>query len=159
MENLSVISEQLHSTVLKLCHDHASLGHFGIDCTWTRLLSIYFWPNARSDVTNWIESCLICSSFNPPPQGYNKAPLQPIESSESFKIVCYNLAGPFIPASDTGHTYVLILVDHFSKLLKVIPLKETNAPTCCSFGSCVYAVVSSNVLLFLSCLTQLSRAV
>eukprot|EP00794_Sanderia_malayensis_P005772 gene5772-6477_t len=124
-----VIPEQLRSTVLRICHDHASSGHFGIDRTWTRLSNAYFWPNARHDVHNWVKSCHTCSSFNSPPQGYHKAPLQPIESSERFQLVCYDLAGPFIPASDNGNTYALILVDHFTKWLEVIPLKDTRAPT------------------------------
>ena len=128
-KSFPVIPEQLRSTVLRICHDHASSGHFGIDRTWTRLSSAYFWPNARNDVTNWVRSCLTCSSFNSPPQGYSKAPLQPIDSSERFQIVCYDLAGPFMPASDSGNTYALILVDHFTKWLEVIPLKDTHAPT------------------------------
>ena len=128
-KSFPVIPEQLRSTVLRICHDHASSSHFGIDRTWLRLSNAYFWPNARNDVTNWVKSCLTCSSFNSPPQGYNKAPLQPIESSERFQIVCYDLAGPFMPASDSGNSYALILVDHFTKWLEVIPLKDTHAPT------------------------------
>ena len=128
-KSLPVIPEQLRSTILHTCHDHASSGHFGIDRTWTRLSSTYFWPNARDDVTNWVKSCPNCLSFNPPPHGYSKAPLQPIESSERFQLVCYDLAGPFIPASDNGYTYVLILVDHFTKWLEVIPLKDIRAST------------------------------
>eukprot|EP00794_Sanderia_malayensis_P017141 gene17141-18861_t len=81
------------------------------------------------DVHNWVKSRHTCSSFNSPPQGYNKAPLRPIESSERFQLVCYDRAGTFIPASDNGNTYTLILVDHFTKWLEVIPLKDTCAPT------------------------------
>ena len=128
-KSLPVIPEQLRSTILHTCHDHASSGHFGIDRTWTRLSSTYFWPNARDDITNWVKSCPNYLSFNPPPHGYSKAPLQPIESSERFQLVCYNLAGPFIPASDNGYTYVLILVDHFTKWLEVIQLKDIRAST------------------------------
>jgi len=128
-KSLPVIPEQLRSTILHTCHDHASSGHFGIDRTWTRLSSTYFWPNARDDVTNWVKSCPNCLSFNPPPHRYSKAPLQPIESSERFQLVCYDLAGPFIPASDNGYTYVLILVDHFTKWLEVILLKDIRAST------------------------------
>jgi len=63
-KSLPVIPEQLRSTILHTCHDHASSGHFGIDRTWTRLSSTYFWPNARDDVTNWVKSCPNCLSFN-----------------------------------------------------------------------------------------------
>ena len=80
-------------------------------------------------MTSPIGSKVALPAPNSPPQGYNKAPLQPIESSERFQIVCYDLAGPFMPASDSGNSYALILVDHFTKWLEVIPLKDTHAPT------------------------------
>ena len=85
-KSLPVIPEQLSSTLLRICHDHASSGHFGIDRTWTRLSSAYFWPNACNDVTNWVESCLTCFSFNSPPQGYYKAPLQPLNHLNDSKL-------------------------------------------------------------------------
>ena len=36
-KSFPVIPEQLRSTVLRICHDHASSGNFGIDRTWLRL--------------------------------------------------------------------------------------------------------------------------
>ena len=127
--NCTVVPEELRGSVLRLCHDHPSSGHFAIDRTWTRLRECYFWPDAKQDVTNWVKSCKICASFNPPPQGYHKDQLQPIQSSERFELVCYDLAGPFMPASRDGFKYALILVDHFTKWPEVVPLKEISAPT------------------------------
>ena len=127
--NCTVIPDDLRGTVLKLCHDHPSSGHFAVDRTWSRLCEHYFWPNAKQDVINWVKSCKICASFNPPPQGYHKDQLQPIQSTERFELVCYDLAGPFLPASQDGFKYALILVDHFTKWPEVVPLKEISAPT------------------------------
>ena len=127
--NCTVVPEDLRGSVLQLCHDHPSSGHFGIDRTWARLREHYFWPNAKQDVTNWVKRCKICASFNPPPQGYHKDQLQLIQSSERFELVCYDLAGPFMPKSRDGFKYALILVDHFTKWPEVVPLKEISAPT------------------------------
>ena len=127
--NCAVVPIALRGRVLRLCHDHPSAGHFAIDRTWARLRAHYFWPNAKEDVLNWVKSCTTCASFNPPPQGYHKDKLQPIQSSERFELVCYDLAGPFMPNSRNGNRYALILVDHFTKWPEVVPLKEISAPT------------------------------
>ena len=128
-KKLVVVPSQLHSTVLRLSHDHPYSRHFSIDCTWSRLSAHYFWPNAKQDVTNWVQSCLACDAHNPPPKGYHTDPLQPIYSSERFELVCYDLAGPFMPSSSRGNTYALILVDHFTKWPEVVPLPDSKAST------------------------------
>ena len=119
----------LRGHVLQLCHDHPSAGHFAIDCTWAHLCVHYFWPNAKEDVSNWATSCTAFTSFNPPPQGYHKGHLQPIQSSDRFELVCYDLAGPFMPISRNGFWYSLVLVDHFTKWPEVVLLKEISAHT------------------------------
>ena len=96
---------------------------------WDRLSANYFWPDAKTDLINWIKSCNVCNQFNPPPKGYAKQPLQPIVTQDRFKIVCYDLAGPLFPATPRGNTQVLIIVDHFSKWPEFIPLSDTSALT------------------------------
>ena len=84
-----------------------------------------------------------CNQFQTPPGGYVKEPLQPIYTSNRFEIVCFDLAGPFIPKTSRGNQYALILVDHFSKWPEVVALSNTDAPTvaraiydqwCCRYG-------------------------
>ena len=128
-KKLTVVPSQLRSTILRLSHDHPSSGHFGIDRTWSRLSAHYFWPNAKQDVSNWVQRCLACNVHNPPPKGYHTDCLQPIYSSERFELVCYDLAGPFMPSSSHGNIYVLILVDHFTKWPEVLPLPDSKATT------------------------------
>ena len=94
-----------------------------------RLSKNYFWPNARDDVNNWIKSCQKCNEFNAPAQGYAKRPLVPIETSERFELVCYDLAGPFMPKTDRGNIYALIIIDHFSKWPEIIALPDIRATT------------------------------
>ena len=124
-----VVQQQLRSFVLQLCHNHPSSGRFGIDRTWARFSNTYYWLNAKSDVTSWIKSCETCNAFNPPTGRYHKAPLQTIASSERFELVCYDLAGPFMPTTPLGNTHALTLVDHFTKWSEVIPFPDTSAST------------------------------
>ena len=128
-KNCLVIPKALRSKVLMPCHEHPSAGHSAVDRTWNRLSDFYFWPNAHADVVNWVQSYTPCAAHKPPPKGYHKEPLKPIQSTERFELVCYDLAGPFLPEKSSGNKYALIIVDHFSKWPEVIPLKTIDAPT------------------------------
>ena len=70
-----------------------------------------------------------CNAFNTPPGGYVRAPFNPINSSERFETVCYDIAGPFMHVTPSGNSYALILVDHFTKWTEAIALPDIQAPT------------------------------
>ena len=124
-----VLPTKLRTKVLQLSHDHPLSGHFGLDRTWSRISNNYFWPKAKDDVTNWVESCQKCNEFRVPTQGYTKRPLMPIETSNRFELVCYDLAGPFVPKTVRGNEYVLIMIDHFSKWPEFVALSDIKATT------------------------------
>ena len=92
-----VVPQALRGKILYLCHDHPSSGHYAVQRTLDRFKERYFWPNALQDVDNWVKSCHKCNSFNTPRPSYTKCTLQPIETDHRFQLVCYDLAGPFIP--------------------------------------------------------------
>ena len=69
--------------------------------------------------------------------------LKPIETDSRFQLVCYDLAGPFIPTSSRGNKYVLIVVDHFSHWVELVALRDITAISiamalyeewCCRYG-------------------------
>ena len=105
--------------MLTLCHDHPSAGHFAVDRTWTCLSEFYFWPNAHTDVVNWVQSCTSCTAHKPPPKGYHKEPLQPMQSTERFELVCYDLAGTFLPETPSGNKYALIWICRYGLLKRL----------------------------------------
>ena len=104
-------------------------GHFGIERTYKKFNHIFFWPKASEDVKNYVESCQKCNEFNTPKNGYVKVPLQPINSSKRFELVCYDLAGPFLPVTVRGNRYALIIVDHYSHWPEFVPLSDITAPS------------------------------
>lgn len=138
-----VVPQSLRGKILYLCHDHPASGHYAVQRTLDRFKDKFFWPKALLDVDNWIKSCQKCNSFNIPRPGYTKCSLQPIETDHRFQLVCYDLAGPFIPTSSQGNKYVLIIVDHFTHWVELIALRDIKAITiammlfeqwCCRYG-------------------------
>ena len=113
-KNKYVVPQGLRKEILELCHDHPMAGHFAVERTYQRFSEKYFWPGAPADVEHYVNSCEKCNEFNHPRNSYVRAPLQPIETARRFQLVCYDLAGPFLPATIRGNRYVLIIVDHFT---------------------------------------------
>ena len=136
-----VLPKKLRAVVLRSAHDHPMSGHFAEDRTWSNVTRHFFWPGAQNDVVNWVKSCRACNGFAV--SRYVNRPLIPIESMERFELVCYDLAGPFVPSAGARNLYALIIVDHFSKWPEIVPLTNIRAPTianaiyeqwCCRYG-------------------------
>ena len=75
--------------------------------------------------------------------GMSEPHFNPINSSERFEIVCYDIAGPFMPVTPRENCSALILIDHFTKWTEAIALPNIQAPTiacaiydqwCCRYG-------------------------
>ncbi len=139
-----VVPTGLRLKVMNLCHSHPMSGHFATERTYQRFSDRYFWPGAPNDVETYVNSCEKCNQFNPPRTSYTRAPLQPIETDTRFQLVCYDLAGPFLPTTVRGNCYVLIIVDHFTHWPEFVALPDTKAPTiatalfehwCCRYGT------------------------
>ena len=143
-KNRYVVPRGLRAKILTWCHDHPMSGHFAMERTYQRFCEKYFWPGAPSDVENHVNSCNKCNEFNSPRNRYVKVPLQPINTSQRFELVCYDLAGPFYPTTARGNCYVLIIVDHFTHWPEFVPLRDITAPSiatalfdqwCCRYGT------------------------
>ena len=101
--------------------------HFGIQKTLDVMRPVVFWPGLSADVTETIRTCDFCKvgKSNPVVQ----APIQRFPSVQRpFQRVAMDFAGPF-PASRKGNRYFLVIVDHFSKYVKVFPLPEATMET------------------------------
>ena len=143
-KNKVVVPKGLRPKIVDLCHSHPLAGHFASERTYKRFTNKYFWPGAQKDVEDFVNSCSKCNAYNPPRTSYVKAPLQPIETNDRFQLVCYDLAGPFLPTTVRGNCYVLIIVDHFSHWPEFVALPNITAPTiatalfehwCCRYGT------------------------
>ena len=86
-------------------------------------------PELRISLATGYIAVKKCAEFNTSSQGYVNTPLMPIETSRRFDMICYDLAGPFLPKTARGHIYALIIVDHFTKWPEIVPLPDCNAST------------------------------
>ena len=100
-------------------------GHVGLDKTYDKIRSRYYWPNMYRDVVAHLEKCELCQARK---MKQKLAPLQDMpEAKFPFDIVGIDTCGPF-PETMMGNKYILTIVDHFSSWPEAyaIPNKSAN---------------------------------
>ncbi len=111
--------------VLQLLHDAPSSCHPGRDRTLTVAWSKYYWPTMRIDIEKQVSCCLSCA--------------QTKSTTTTAPILEYPLpAGPFdvvgldrlqLPRNSRGSGYILVCVNHFSRIVFLASLRDKSAAT------------------------------
>lgn len=123
-----VIPLQERQSILHNYHDAATAGHYGIDRTFSRIASRYYWPGMRNDITKHIGKYLACLRYKPSnmkPTGL----VQTVASNQRFEVLSVDLFGP-LPATKDGCQWILIAEDLASRWVEVFALKEATAENC-----------------------------
>lgn len=113
----------LWARILKDFHDEPTAGHPGSLKTLDLISRTMFWPRIRRDVINYTKSCFSCQrskhSNQRPPGLMNSlaVPERPWSTIGLDFVVKLPLSA--------GYDSILVVVDHFSKGLHLIPANET----------------------------------
>ena len=122
-----VVPYRLRQCLMEEAHDNILQGHLGIKKTLHRILSNFYWPSVKKDVTRFVKSCAICQRVGKPNQVIVKAPLHPIASlGEPFSEVVLDIVGP-LPKTKRGNNYLLMMIDRTSRYPEAIPIRSFNA--------------------------------
>ncbi|XP_032690005.1 uncharacterized protein K02A2.6-like [Odontomachus brunneus] len=105
-------------------HDHPQAGHLGIDKTYHRLAVAYYWPKMFCEVVEYVKRCDVCQQTKVSQQA--PAGLMGRRVVEApWTVVAANVMGP-LPRSKTGHSYLLVIQDLFSKWVECRALRTAN---------------------------------
>lgn len=121
------LPESLVPKVLYALHDAPSAGHLGVTKTIERVRKRFFWHGLREDVENHVKRCGPCAEVNDPPK-VPKAPLISVKSGHPLQRVAIDIVGP-TPRSSSGHEWLLVVSDHFTKFAQAFPVRNTSAVT------------------------------
>ncbi len=118
------IPESLVPTVLKLIDDQPPAGHPGRDRTLAVARHAYFWPTTRVDVEEYVGRCATCAKHKGIPAG--PAPLleHPLPT-QPWDVVRIDLLQ--LLKSHQGSQFLYICVDHFSRFVVLVLLKNKTA--------------------------------
>ena len=112
--------------LLAAYHNAPWAGHFDVSRTYFKLKDKYWWPNMKTTIKNYIQSCLKCQMFN---IDRHKTPglLHPIKPPDGpFQLTGIDYTGPF-PVTPQGNKYVLTITDYFTKWVIAVPLSNQTA--------------------------------
>lgn len=121
-----VIPKDGRTAVLFESHDSELSGHCGIYKTLDKLQRKYYWPGMKTDVARYIGKCAICQSVkveNRKPAGKMLNTSVVIRPWQQISI---DFVGP-LPRSKSGNCWLFVVLDCFSKFVKLFPLKKALA--------------------------------
>ncbi|XP_072772650.1 uncharacterized protein [Nerophis lumbriciformis] len=104
--------------VLYLAHTHQLGAHLGVQKTYDRIITRFYWPGVKRAIEDFCKGCPECQKNAPRPTYRN--PLVPLPIiSTPFSRLAMDIVGP-LPKSARGHRYILTdgLVERFNCTLK-----------------------------------------
>ena len=126
-KKLFVVPEHLKKSVLKLAHDNIVSGHLGIAKTKERIKSHFFWPSLAADVENYVKACAICNRSKHLRRKY-RAPMRSFTAGAPMGKCHLDILGP-LRKTASGNSYVLLMVDQFTKWVEAAPIPDQSAET------------------------------
>ena len=124
-QDLLVVPYSLRQELLKLNHDLPSAGHPGINRTYSKLRSRYFWHGMSRDVEEYVKACAVCNKHKKNVR-YGKHPMKTYHAGAPMERVHLDFIGP-LPKTSQGNEHILMMVDQFTKWVECVPLPSQTA--------------------------------
>jgi len=125
--DLLVIPKCRVNEVLTEFHNGASGGHLGINKTFDKIRTRFYWIGCRQSISDWVQSCQVCMQAKGPNRK-SRGRMMLYNSGAPFERIAMDIAGPF-PVSSSGNRYVLVVMDYFSKWPEVYAIPNQEAKT------------------------------
>lgn len=105
---------------------HNDFGHFGVDKTYNILRESYWFPQMKAKVQAHIQNCTACIAYSKP-SGKSEGFIHNIPKGKvPFAIIHVDHFGP-INRTNVIKKYVLLIVDAFTKYVKLYAVKTTTS--------------------------------
>lgn len=119
------IPEPLRKGVLQKAHDAPTAGHLGIAKTIARMAEHYYWPGMFREVAKYVKACRNCQQHKAT-QHRPAGQMHATNVTRPWEQVTVDLVGP-LPRSRRSHTWLLSMLDRFSKWAEFVPLRKATA--------------------------------
>ncbi|GAB9477805.1 hypothetical protein Gpo141_00014957, partial [Globisporangium polare] len=114
------LDDDLRARILHEYHDSASAGHLGREKKYLALSRDFYWAHMYKWVRIWVRSCETCQRVKPSPS--TQAPLRPLPiATDAWRSVSMDFVFG-LPADTQGRTGILVVVDRFSKMVRLAPV-------------------------------------
>lgn len=125
-----VVPKSLQREVMVLEHEPGHAGHPGVNKMYASMRRGFYWETMIADVYAFVSACPACSKGRIQGRRRTNA-LKLFPATEPFTDVCLDLLGP-LPETVRGNVSLLVIVDRFTKLTRVVPIDREDADTVAS---------------------------
>lgn len=121
-----VVPQHLRRSAMHLAHASPLAAHPGVFRTFNKAKQLFFFQNMLAYAKKYVKECEECQHRKG--HASKNAPLAsaPVVSRPLERVSADLITLPTTPA---GNTYVLVLVDHLSRFVELIPLPNKRAKT------------------------------
>lgn len=124
------ISNELLSERFHLVHN-STVGHLGVDATLRRLAEQgHTTHGLRTRVSDLVSGCAVCQKVRLG-QGNVIAAVRTTAVQQPFQHLMWDTLGP-LPTDESGHAYVLVVLDRFTRFIELIPTPTVSAKVAAS---------------------------
>lgn len=112
-------------------HSAPVAGHGGVEATVKRLSALVWWPNLRSDVSNFIERCDICQRRKAE-KAKQAGTMHSFDVLEPNALIAIDCLGP-ITQTIRGNRHVIVGIDSFTRFVDAMAVDDTTAANFAEF--------------------------
>ena len=123
-----IVPTAMKKEVLHQMHNSVLSGHLGCKKTKAKIIQRFYWYSLRDDIKLHIQKCDVCAADKKPTKVL-KAPLGQFNAGAPGDCVATDYLGP-LPVTGRGNRYILLLTDHFTKYVEIIPVPDMTAEIC-----------------------------
>ncbi|XP_076055291.1 uncharacterized protein LOC143033689 [Oratosquilla oratoria] len=121
-----VVPSPLCQDILSIAHDGVG-GHLGVRKTYTKILSHFYWPKLKRDVSTYCRTCRPCQVAGKPNPTVKPYPSQPIPVvKDPFSKIIIDCVGP-LTKTPCGFQFLFTIVDCATRYPEAIPLRRITA--------------------------------
>jgi hypothetical protein len=120
-----LVPKSLRLEYLKQAHDSLTSGHLSAKKTLSKLMEIAYWQGYQTCVEMYCRRCEVCAKHRKWPTERH-GEMKNLPATGVFQKVSIDLCGPHL-RSKQGYSYLLTVMDCFTKYLIAVPLRDKSA--------------------------------
>ncbi|KAM8702628.1 hypothetical protein ACLKA7_000758 [Drosophila subpalustris] len=126
------IPESLTAGLIQKAHTEETATHGGMEKTLHALRRQFYWPGMVIQVRDYVRKCEVCKEMKAQNYRMQVGIGKEVLTDRPFQKIYVDFLGKY-PRSKRGHTWIFIVVDHFSKFTFLKAMKEASAADVVNF--------------------------